>query len=205
MTDVSCLETTKLSLLRELFASATHDASAAMCCWTNSLITLTLDEVCEIPLQNVCADLNLGDEPLTMVVFNLDGGSGGAMILTFTEESARRLASSLLETEVHGGSHWSELERSALTETGNILGCAYVNAITRLIDHQVVPSPPHFVVDFGASVLEQALLGQVGATDTVLIGRTRFQHKDAELNWWLLFIPTTALRTVMERGLPMTP
>jgi hypothetical protein len=43
MTDVSCLETAKLSLLRELFASATHDASAAMCCWTNSLITLTLD------------------------------------------------------------------------------------------------------------------------------------------------------------------
>ena len=87
MTDVSCVETTKLSLLRELFASATHDASAAMCCWTNSLITLTLDEVCEVPLQNVCMDLNLGDEPLTMVVFNLDGGAGGAMILTFTEET----------------------------------------------------------------------------------------------------------------------
>jgi chemotaxis protein CheC len=205
MTDVSCLETTKLSLLRELFASATHDASAAMCCWTNSLITLTLDEVCEVPLQSVCTDLNLGDEPLTMVVFNLDNGAGGAMILTFTEESARRLAASLLETDARGGPDWTELERSALTETGNILGCAYVNAITRLIDHQVVPSPPHFVVDFGASVLEQALLGQVGATDTVLIGRTRFQHKDAELNWWLLFIPTTALRTVMERGLPVTP
>ncbi len=102
MTDVSCLETTKLSLLREFFASATHDASAAMCCWTNSLITLTLDEVCEIPLQNVCADLNLGDEPLTMVVFNLDGGTGGAMILTFTEESARRLAASLARNRSAG-------------------------------------------------------------------------------------------------------
>jgi chemotaxis protein CheC len=202
MTDVSCLETANLSLLRELFASATHDASAAMCCWTNSLITLTLDEVCEVPLQNVCADLNLGDEPLTMVVFDLDGGSSGAMVLTFTEQSARRLAGSLLEAEVGQGPGWNELERSALTETGNILGCAYVNAITRLIDHQVVPSVPHFVVDFAASVLQQALLGQVHSTDTVLIGRTRFQHKDAELDWWLLFIPTSDLRTVMERGLP---
>jgi len=200
MIDVACPDHAKLDLLRELFASATHDASAAMCCWTNSVVTLTLDEICEIPLQNVCVDLNLGDEPVTMVVFNLDGGANGAMIVAFTEQSARRLAASLLETEVRQGPAWTDLEQSALTETGNILGCAYVNAITRLIDHQIVPSPPHFVVDYGASVLQQSLLGQAGATDKVLIGRTRFQHKDAELNWLLLFIPTTALRTVMERG-----
>lgn len=137
MTNVACPENAKLDLLRELFASATHDASAAMCCWTNSLVTLTLDEVCEIPLQNVYVDLNLGDEPLTMVVFNLDAGTNGAMIVTFTEESARRLAASLLDTEIRRGPGWTDLEQSALTETGNILGCAYVNAITRLIDHQV--------------------------------------------------------------------
>ena len=35
---------------------------------------------------------------------------------------------------------WSELEKSALTETGNILGCAYVNALTRLIGTDLVPS-----------------------------------------------------------------
>ena len=34
--------------LHQLFASATHDASAAMCRWTDGLITLTLDEVREI-------------------------------------------------------------------------------------------------------------------------------------------------------------
>ena len=39
-----------------------------MCRWTNGLITLTLDEVREIPLEDVCAELDLGDELLTMVV-----------------------------------------------------------------------------------------------------------------------------------------
>ena len=87
MSDVACLEAHQLSLLQSLFASATHDASAAMCCWTNSLIRLTLDEVCEIPLQNVCADLHFGDEPLTMVVLTIEGDAGGALILTFNEEA----------------------------------------------------------------------------------------------------------------------
>ena len=65
-----------------------------------------------------------------------------------------------------------------------------------------MPSPPHFVVDYGASVLQQALLGQATATDTVLIGRTRFQHNDEEVSWWLLFVPSVALRAVIERALP---
>lgn len=201
MTDLACLENEKLGLLREIFASATHDASAAMCRWTNSSIRLTLDEVCEIPMEDVCSNLKLGDEPLTMVVLNLEGDVGGALVLTFTEESARGLAASLLDAGVSPGPEWSELERSALTETGNILGCAYVSAITRLIDYSLVPATPYFVVDYGASVLQQALLGQVGATDKVLIGRTRFQHNDEELSWWLLFIPTIALRTVIEHAL----
>ena len=91
MTHPDCLETPKLHLLQQLFASATHDASAAMCRWTNSLISLTLDEVCELPLEDACTDLNVGDELLTMVVLNLEGELGGAMVLTFNEPGGRRL------------------------------------------------------------------------------------------------------------------
>ncbi|MEN6406251.1 MAG: chemotaxis protein [Thermoguttaceae bacterium] len=201
MTELACSEDLKLRLLRQLFASATHDASAAMCRWTNSLVSLTLDEVCEIPLENVCGDLNFGDEPLTMVVLNLEGEAGGSLLLMFNEESARGLAASLLDAPVHHGPGWSELEQSALNETGNILGCAYVNAITRLIDYSLVPSTPNFVVDYGASVLQEAMLGQVALNDSVLIGRTRFQHRNEEVSWWLLFVPTVALREVIERAL----
>ena len=201
MTHVACPAGSKIHLLRELFASATHDASTAMCRWTNSLIHLTLDEVCEMPLEDACAELNLGDDLLTMVVLNLEGEIGGSMILMFNEENGRQLAASLLQTEINSGPDWSELEQSALTETGNILGCAYVNAITRLIDRELLPSPPYFVLDFGASVVEQALVAQAAARDTVLVCRTCFQHEDEELNWWLLFVPSVALRTEMENAL----
>ncbi len=162
MTHVDCPANTKIHLLRELFASATHDASAAMCQWTNSLIRLTLDEVCEMPLEEAVAELNLGDDLLTMVVLNLEGEIGGSMVLTFNEENGRQLAASLLQTEPNNGPDWNELEQSALMETGNILGCAYVNAITRLIDHELVPSAPFFVRDYGASVVQQVLVAQAG-------------------------------------------
>ncbi|MEA1950598.1 MAG: hypothetical protein U9N87_04395, partial [Planctomycetota bacterium] len=87
---------TILEFLHQLFASATHDASAAMCRWTEGLISLSLDEVLEIPLEDVCSELNIDDELLTMVVLSLVGEVGGEMLLTFDEENGRQLAASLL-------------------------------------------------------------------------------------------------------------
>jgi chemotaxis protein CheC len=190
----------RLELLHQLFASATHDASVAMCRWTEGLITLTLDEVREIPLENVCAELCLGDELLTMVVLSLEGEIGGAMILTFDHENGRQLAASLLKRPVNASPDWSELEQSALTETGNILGCAYMNALTRLINAELVPTAPYFLQDYGASVLQQALAAQAMSSDRVLICRTGFHRSGADLNWRVLFVPSEAMRRAMEEA-----
>ncbi len=206
MTQSVCPENAaKLELLQQLFAAATHDASAAMCCWTNSLITLTLDEVCELPLTEACVELNLDDQRLTMVVLNLEGEIGGTMVLTFTDEDGRRLAASLLHCPPGNDPEWNEMETSALAETGNILFCAYVNAITRLIDRQLVPSVPYFVQDYGASVLQQALVAQASGRDTVLVCRTGFHCANEDLSWRVLFIPTVALRTAMEDAIQSCP
>lgn len=201
MTPVRPVENPDLLLLHELFASATHDASAAMCRWTDGLITLSLDEVRSIPLEDVCAELNLGDDLLTMVVLSLEGEVGGEMILTFDEENGRQLAASLLGRPVGHDPEWNDLEKSALTETGNILGCAYMNALTRLIDRQLVPSAPYFIRDYGASVLQQALMAQALTCDNVLICRTGFHREGEDLNWRVLFVPTEGMRKAMEAAL----
>jgi len=190
-----------LEVLHQLFTSATHDASAAMCRWTNGLITLALDEVREIPLDRVCEELDFGDELLTMVVLTLDGDVGGQIILTFDDENGRKLAASLLGRKVETSEEWSELEQSALTETGNILGCAYVNALTRLIEVELIPSPPYFIQDYGASVLEQALMTQAMTSDSILICRTAFQREGEALNWHVFFVPTLELRNALEEAI----
>ena len=201
MTSISCIENAQLEVLHQLLASATHDASAAMCRWTDGLITLTLDEVREIPLEDVCTELHLGDELLTMVVLSLQGDVGGEMILTFDEMNGRQLVASLLGRDADLETPWSDLEKSALTETGNILGCAYMNALTRLIGKELVPSPPYFIQDFGASVLEQALMAQAMTCDHVLICRTGFHREGEALNWRVLFVPTDAMRRSMVEAI----
>lgn len=205
MSDIRTPGNIHMEVLHQILASATRDASAAMCRWTNGLITLTLDEVCEIPLEEVTVEFDFGTDLLTMVVLTLDSDIGGTMILTFDEKNGRELAATLLSSEVNSDSEWSELEQSALTETGNILGCAYMNALTRLIGSELVPSPPYFIQDFGASVLEQALMEQATSSDQVLICRTGFHREGEKLDWNVFFVPTHLMREAMETALISTP
>ena len=202
MTDSATTDahTQHIEILHQLFSAATHDASAAMCRWTSGLITLTLDEVREIPLEEASMEYDIGDELLTMVVLTIESEVGGTMILTFDDESGRKVAANILRREIATTPEWTELEQSAIKETGNILGCAYMNAITRLINHELVPSPPMFVQDYGASVLQQALMLQAADSEQVLICRTRFHRDGEELSWNVFFMPNAALRDAMHHS-----
>lgn len=197
MTVSDTLENDRLILLHQFFAAATHDASAAMCRWTNGLITLSLDEVRGIALEDLASSLGITDERLTMVVLTLEGELGGTMVLTFDEQNGRELAASLLGRKISTSEEWTALEQSALNETGNILSCAYMNALTRLINAQLVPSPPIFIQDFGASVLEQAVLGQIADADEVMVCRTGFHREGHNLNWNVIFVPSLGLKDAL--------
>lgn len=192
-------DSSALDVLQELFATATYDASAAMCRWTNGLITLTLDAVQEFPIETVCTELHLADEPLTIVVLSLPGDVGGDMFILFDPVDSRRLVASLLERPVPESGEWTSLEISALTETGNILGCAYLNALTRMVDMELIPSAPAFIEDFGASVIEQALAAQALTSDKALICRTGFHHQQDDLSWRVLFLPTQGMQLALQR------
>ncbi len=198
MTMTKSIPSQALDALYPLFAAATHEASVAMGRWTGGLITLSLDEVREIPLERVCSELGIGDEPSTMVVMPMTGEAGGDMILAFDEVDGRRLASVLLNRPVATSPEWNELERSALCETGNILSCAYLNALTRALNVELIPAPPYFTYDYAAGVIEQALMQQAATADTMLICRTRFRREGAELSWHVFFVPNAEMRERMR-------
>jgi chemotaxis protein CheC len=204
---VYATSTFDLALLGEFFSAATHHASAAMCQWTSGRVTLSLDELREAPLEEAAAELEIGDDLLTMVVLGVQGELGGQLILAFDDENGRKLAASLLGREVSHSPEWSELDQSAVMETGNILASAYLNELTRLTCRKLVPTAPYFVQDFGSSVLTQVLAAQSLESERVLVCRTRFEFNRQHVNWSLFFVPgdellTTMLAAVQDSAVP---
>ena len=84
---------------------------------------------------------------------------------------------------------------SAALETANILCCAYLNSLSRLLGRagvsavELLPSPPRFSREFAESLLEFALMGQAIGNDQVLLAKTSFQIDQSPVHWTLLFVP----------------
>lgn len=188
----------RLQVLEQLFSLATRDATDAMCRWTNGQVRLSLDELREVDLVEACTALGMDDQQRTMVALDIEHVLGGQMLLAFDEVDGRRFAADILGEAAPPEGPWTEMEKSVLMETGNILGCAYMNALARVLKLDLIPSPPYFMQDYAAAVLEQIVQRQALTTDRLLVCRTRFQRSGEELQWQVLFIPTDALRQKME-------
>lgn len=185
--------------LQNLFGLATATASRAIECWTNGAVALALEDLHEAPLEEAVSQLGVSEERAVMILLGIDGELTGDFVLCFGERDGRLLCSAVIGMEPNEDEEWSELDKSALLETGNILGSAYLNELTSLLQRQLVPTPPQFVLDFGASVVEQVLLPHGMLSDAVFVARTAFRHGvDHRLDAQVLFVPGPALRDVMQ-------
>ena len=87
------------------------------------------------------------------------------------------------------------METSAALETANILYCAYLNSLSRAFGtdregaSELIPSPPRFSRDFAESLVQFALMAQIGANDHVLLARTQFHIGGTPVDWTLLLVP----------------
>ena len=84
------------------------------------------------------------------------------LLAVFDEASACKLASTLTHCSVDAIVRGS-LEESALLETANIMFCAFLGALGRLVRGDLIPSPP----DFEYGVLHIAVQKRVGDATVV--------------------------------------
>jgi chemotaxis protein CheC len=85
------------------------------------------------------------------------------------------------------------LQQSALIETANIIGCAYLNTVARPVSRaatsSIMPSPPWFIRDYAATVMESIIMTQAASTETVFLSHSDFSIEGSPVKCSLLFVP----------------
>ena len=108
------------------------------------------------------------------------------------DDAGLALAAMLLGREPSAGDRWGELEKSAVVETTNIIGCAYVNAMAKstAATTAAMPSPPWFLRDFAPAVMQSIVMAQPTLSETVFLTRTEFAIEGSPARCSLVFLPT---------------
>jgi chemotaxis protein CheC len=183
----------QLAQLSKASQTSASASSAIFSKWANRPVEVRMDAVQVIPFH----ELIPRSEPLAPVSFGLAlelSGDMGGSLLFLVEESAGYALIDLLMKKPKGTTlKLDPMGRSALQETGNIVGSSYVNALVRELGlDRLVPGPPSLFLDITQSILETVVMQYAATQEELLFIPVHFSSAESGLDWKFFFLPDFA-------------
>ena len=137
----------RLDALKEVANIGAGHAATALSLMTGARIMIDVPMVNVGRLSELAPDIAAPNAPIVSVMMDMHGSLNGQTLLALPVVTGRRLADLMLRRERRSGAdQFDRLEESALKEAGNILGGAYMTALSDFLGMQLMPSPPRFRV-----------------------------------------------------------
>lgn len=186
-------ENVRQNAMHAIAVNAAFNASRAISKWLKRGVRLTTEGFTRMSLQDVSKGSN---EPSVALHMELTQQLHGHLLLVFGMETARKMASLLLQTELGDG--LDEMSQSALCETANIIGTSFTNSIAKWLELQTAPSPPELRIDLADALFEGLIVEQAALSDTVLMAKSVFSIDGQWLEADLYLLPTPASFRLLE-------
>jgi chemotaxis protein CheC len=203
MAAIRSLKTIQLDALRETANIGAGHAATALSQMTDTTIMIKVPNITVTTLEELPSQFTPAEEPVAAILMHMLGDLTGRTMLVFPKPTVMRLAELMLRRPVGSSTAFSELETSAIKEAANILGGAYMNALSDFLGVLLLPSPPNLVIDMSAEVLTSVAGGVVAEPDAILCIESEFQLMESQLTLrgFFLLLPDPASLQVILRAL----
>jgi chemotaxis protein CheC len=144
---------------------------------------VSVPNVMALPLADADDATGEPETTVTAVLLPIVGDIEAIVLLLIPPEDAETLCG-LLGVEAD-----SEVGLSALSEIGNILGCAYVGAFGAMASLQLEPRPPETISDMLGAVVSSVLAAGAAETDTALLLDSTLLVEGTECSMSFMLVP----------------
>jgi chemotaxis protein CheC len=148
------LSAERMDALKEVANIGAGHAATALSLMTGARIMIDVPTVNVAPLEELIPGIAEEGSQVVSVLMDMHGSLRGHTLLALPLATGRRLADLMLRRERRDGGALDLLEESALKEAGNILGGAYMTALSEFLGMTLLPSPPRLTVGTTSSVME---------------------------------------------------
>ncbi len=153
----------QLDALAELANIASGTAATALSQMLGSEVGLNVPRALALPLADAVDAVGSPSDLVTGVVLKPEGDMEALVLLLIPISDAQTLCRLL------GVEAGTEVGDSALGEIGNILGSAYLNALSMMTGLELLPSPPMLVTDLLGAIVSSVLAETAGDADLALV------------------------------------
>jgi chemotaxis protein CheC len=153
----------QLDALRELANIGSGTASTALSRLLGRSIDISVPKARVLPLAAAVDAAGPAEAEVTGIVLGVGGDMAATALLLVVPADARRLLG-LLGVDPDG-----TLAPSALAEIGNVVATSYVNALARMTDLDLEPTPPATATDKRGAIVQRVLAGHADGGDVALL------------------------------------
>jgi len=176
----------QLDALRELANIGSGTAATALSAMLGQPIDVSVPAALALPLADAVDAAGPPDAPVTAVLLPIYGDFDAIVLLIFPPADASLLCGLL------GVDADSEVGLSALSEIGNILGSAYVGALSTMTGLALEPRPPETVSDMLGAIVSSVLATGAEATDIALMLDSDLTVEGTECSLSFMLVPNRA-------------
>jgi len=129
------------------------------------------------------------EEPVTAILVKVSGDIDGYLLFLFDEKSSLEIVKRLLPRNRGSNFVWDDLTKSAMEETGNIIGTAFLNAVAGSLGLEIYPSSPVTAFDISSAIIETVMTHLASHGEHYLSFRASFYSEMNVINGTFAMIP----------------
>ncbi len=179
----------QIDALRELGSIGAGHAATALSQLLDHMVDISVPEVRLVPVAEVPLVFG-GPETLVGAVYcRLLGDVAGSMLFIAPRAALLALVDMLRNREIGSTKSLNAEEDALITHCASILMSAYLAAIARMADINLLPSVPSFAFDMMGAILEVATLEMGMKADTAIFILTSFADEHSAVDAALFYLP----------------
>jgi chemotaxis protein CheC len=151
------LTQTEIKTLEKMANDGAGRASSSLSKLIDQEVTMKTLAVRTLPVEKIVDVIGAPEDMVTTVVMEVRGEADGSMMLIYPQQSAINVADLLAKRELGTTSRLSELDKSALRESGNIISGAFLSSLSNYLDINMVESVPDMATDMLKATIDFVL------------------------------------------------
>ena len=189
MIDYNKLSGLQMDALKEVGNIGAAHAATALSQITGQTIMIAVSRVNIVPLKGISQILEGPEEKVVAVYSKVLGDVVGGIVLVLCHRDALSLADFLQKKTPGATKYLSEVENSALKESGAILSSSYLRAIGGFMKMSLIPVTPNLVIGETEITLNRIFSELSRRSEIAFCIETEFIESDHKINGHFLLIP----------------
>ena len=202
--DFSQLSDMHIDVLREIGNIGAGNAATSLAQMLNRQIDMKTPVVRIMDIADVDKAMGGPETPMVAILVEVLGDIHGIMMFVVGQQFTRNLLQTLLGDAEIDCMYLTDMQKSALSEIGNIMIGAYVSAIASLASLNINVSVPAVTADMIGSLLTVPAAEMGAVSDKIIFVEDDFQNSNGTITANMMLIPSLDSLSTLMNGLGIT-